>query len=63
MIMPLRIDTIVVSTQHDEFDINDEKMLNKIREDIIEILIPIVKRYIFILKVFKNYLIIILNSM
>ena len=41
--MPLRIDTIVVSTQHDEFDINDEKMLNKIREDIIEILIPIVR--------------------
>ncbi len=41
--IPLRIDTIVVSTQHDEFDNDDEKMLNKIRKDIIEILIPIVK--------------------
>ena len=41
--VPVRIDTIVVSTQHDEFDSNDEKMLNKIREDIIKILIPIVR--------------------
>ena len=41
--IPIRIDTIVVSTQHDEFDSNDEKMLNKIREDIIKILIPIVR--------------------
>ena len=40
---PLRIDTIVVSTQHDDFDSDDKKMLNKIRQDIIEILIPIVK--------------------
>ena len=40
---PLRIDTIVISTQHDEFDNNDEKMLEKIRKDLIEILIPIVK--------------------
>ena len=41
--IPLRIDTIVVSTQHDEFHSDDEKMLNKIRKDIVEILIPIVK--------------------
>ena len=41
--IPLRIDTIVVSTQHDEFDSDDEIMLNKIREDIIKILIPIVR--------------------
>ncbi len=41
--IPLRIDTIIVSTQHDEFDNDDVKMLNKIRKDIIEILIPIVK--------------------
>jgi len=41
--VPLSIDTIVVSTQHDEFDNDDEKMLNKIRKDIVEILIPIVK--------------------
>lgn len=39
---PLRIDTIVISTQHDEFD-TDEKMQAKIREDIINILIPRVK--------------------
>lgn len=42
---PLRIDTIVVSTQHDEFD-DDEKMLNRIREDVINILIPRVKSQI-----------------
>lgn len=36
---PRRIDTIVVSTQHDEFD-EDEKMLAKIKNDIIKILIP-----------------------
>lgn len=36
---PRRIDTIVVSTQHDEFD-KDEKMLAKIKNDIIKILIP-----------------------
>jgi len=39
---PQRIDTIVVSTQHDDFD-EDERMLNKIREDIIKIVIPRVK--------------------
>ena len=43
--IPERIDTIVVSTQHDEFD-EDEKMLAKIREDVINILIPRVKRQI-----------------
>jgi len=37
--VPERIDAIVVSTQHDQFD-SDEKMLTKIREDIINILIP-----------------------
>ena len=40
--IPERIDTIVVSTQHDEFD-DDEKMLEKIREDVINILMPRVK--------------------
>lgn len=39
---PLRVHTIVVSTQHDEFDA-DEPMLAKIREDVIHILIPRVK--------------------
>ncbi len=37
--VPQRIDTIVISTQHDEFD-NDEAMLVKIKKDIIDILIP-----------------------
>jgi S-adenosylmethionine synthetase len=40
---PVRIDTIVVSTQHDDFD-SDKKMLDKIRKDIIEIIIPRVKK-------------------
>lgn len=41
--VPQRIDTIVVSTQHDAFDGNDEVMLDKIKSDIISILIPKVK--------------------
>ncbi|GAB0155577.1 methionine adenosyltransferase [Chryseobacterium sp. Alg-005] len=36
---PVRIDSIVVSTQHDDFG-TEEEMLNKIREDIKNILIP-----------------------
>jgi S-adenosylmethionine synthetase len=44
--IPERIDTIVVSTQHDEFDTDDERMLSKIREDVINILIPRVKQQI-----------------
>ena len=39
---PIRIDSIVVSTQHDEFG-SEEAMLAKIEKDIIEILIPKVK--------------------
>jgi S-adenosylmethionine synthetase len=39
---PVRIDAIVVSTQHDEFD-TDTKMAKKIKEDVINILIPRVK--------------------
>ena len=41
--IPQRIDTIVVSTQHDEFDSDDDRMLAKIKEDVINILIPRVK--------------------
>lgn len=37
---PLRIDTIVVSTQHDNFDKDDKKMLDKIKNDVINILMP-----------------------
>lgn len=40
---PTRIDTIVVSTQHDDFD-KDAAMLNKIKEDVINIVIPRVKK-------------------
>jgi S-adenosylmethionine synthetase len=40
--IPQRIDAIVVSTQHDQFD-EDEAMLSKIKKDIINILIPRVK--------------------
>lgn len=39
---PLRIDTIVISTQHDDFD-EEETMLAKIKSDIVNILIPRVK--------------------
>ncbi len=39
---PVRIDAIVVSTQHDDFD-NDHRMLKRIKDDMISILIPRVK--------------------
>ena len=39
---PVRIDTIVISTQHDDFD-QDQQMLDKIKQDMINILIPRVK--------------------
>lgn len=37
---PIRVHTVVISTQHDEFDNDDERMLEKIKTDIKEILIP-----------------------
>ena len=40
---PIRIDAIVVSTQHDDFNKNDQKMLDQIKKDIINIVIPRVK--------------------
>ncbi len=40
---PARIDSIVVSTQHDDFDA-DKKMLDKIKKDVIDIVIPKVKK-------------------
>lgn len=40
---PIRIDAIVVSTQHDDFD-TEPKMLEKIKKDIVSILIPRVKK-------------------
>ena len=36
---PVRIDTIVVSTQHDSFDEDEQKVINKIKDDIINIVI------------------------
>jgi S-adenosylmethionine synthetase len=38
--VPQRIDAIVISTQHDDFDKSDVVMLAKIKKDIVEILIP-----------------------
>jgi S-adenosylmethionine synthetase len=37
---PIRIDSIVVSTQHDMFDADEHKVLAKIKEDVINIVIP-----------------------
>ena len=37
---PLRIDTIVVSTQHDDFNADEKAMLEKIKSDVIHVLIP-----------------------
>ncbi len=44
--VPVRIDTIVVSTQHDEFDTDDARMLDTIKHDVINILMPRVKAQI-----------------
>ncbi len=41
--IPQKIDAIVISTQHDDFDSNDTRMLEKIKKDIVAILIPRVK--------------------
>lgn len=49
--IPQRIDTIVVSTQHDEFDSDDERMLAKIKDDVLNILMPRVKAEIYSEKV------------
>ncbi len=38
--VPQRIEAIVISTQHDEFDEDDTAMLSKIKKDMVEILIP-----------------------
>ena len=40
---PIRIDSIVVSTQHDDFNENEQVMLEKIKSDVIQLLIPRVK--------------------
>ena len=43
---PQRITTIVVSTQHDEFDADDNRMLERIKDDVKNILMPRVKEQI-----------------
>jgi S-adenosylmethionine synthetase len=51
---PVRIDTIVISTQHDDFD-EEAKMLAKIKTDLISILIPRVKaKYPQYIHLFNN---------
>ncbi len=54
--IPVRIDTIVVSTQHDEFDSDDSKMLERIKEDVVNILIPRVKAHLSenVLRLFQD---------
>lgn len=54
--VPQRIEAIVVSTQHDDFDEDDERMLNKIKKDIKEILIPRVKAQLpeYVQKLFND---------
>lgn len=43
---PVRIDTIVVSTQHDDFGSDDDQMLAKIKADVLNVLMPRVKAQI-----------------
>ena len=52
--IPERIDTIVVSTQHDEFA-DDDTMLARIKDDVINILIPRVKSQIHSEKVLSLF--------
>ena len=54
---PIRIDTIVVSTQHDDFGPNDEQMLAQIKADVLNVLMPRVKAKITspkVLALFNN---------
>ena len=54
---PVRIDTIVVSTQHDDFGPNDEQMLAQIKADVLNVLMPRVKAKITspkVLALFNN---------
>jgi S-adenosylmethionine synthetase len=56
--VPQRIDTIVISTQHDDFDKSDAVMLAKIQKDIVAILIPrvVAKLPIQIQKLFTDHI-------
>lgn len=54
--VPQRIDAIVISTQHDDFDASEDVMLAKIKKDIVDILIPrvIAKLPVHIQKLFTD---------
>jgi len=54
--IPQRIDTIVVSTQHDDFDSDDARMLEQIKNDVVNILMPRVKAQLSekVLKLFNG---------
>ncbi len=54
--VPQKIVAIVVSTQHDDFDENDDEMLKKIKKDILKILIPRVKEQLpkYVQKLFND---------
>ena len=53
---PLRIATIVVSTQHDDFDSDEARMLSRIKKDVKDILMPRVKAQLGekVLRLFKD---------
>ncbi len=51
---PKRIDTIVISTQHDEFD-TEENMQHKIKEDVTTYLIPRIKKNYANILFVQNY--------
>ena len=54
--VPQRIDAIVISTQHDDFDSSDAVMLDTIKKDIVSILIPrvVAKLPVHLQKLFTN---------
>ena len=52
---PVRIDTIVVSTQHDDFGPDDDQMLAKIKADVLNVLMPRVKAQITSPKVLGSF--------
>ena len=54
--LPQRIDAIVVSTQHDDFDQDDQRMLSQIESDVRNILMPRVKAQLSdkVLKLFND---------
>ncbi len=52
---PHRIHTIVISTQHDEFDKDEKKMLAQIKDDVMNILLPRVKHQINSAKVLNLF--------